>query len=255
MAMSSFDDLSIAYDNSIDWDARLKREVPFLLQQIPHKGPARILDLACGSGRHAIALAENLHTVTGFDKSQSMIDTAKKLAREKDVSIDFFKADMLDFSETIDSGFTLAICLGNSLALLPSFDNVTQVIEQVYSILDTDGFFIFQVLNFHKILESGFNFFPMKAGRTGTGQDVVFSRFFDHSFADDRSLLVLTSYVKNATGWSAQVRQQEVLHLNYEWLTTTLTDAGFPHFGLFGDYSGTPFTPDSHRSLIVKVWK
>jgi SAM-dependent methyltransferase len=253
--MSSFDNLALAYDNSIDWDARLNRELPFLLKHLSQKGSTSILDIACGSGRHSIALAEKSNTVTGFDTSQSMIAAARELAKRKGVSVDFLKADMLNFLEKIDVGFDLVICLGNSLALLPSFEDVTQVFEQVYTLLDSKGTFVFQVLNFEEILHSGFRFFPMKTGQTPTGQEVIFSRFFDHSSANNRSLLVLTSYVKNTNGWVAHVQHQTVLHLNYKWLTKELTKAGFSRFELFSDYSESPFVPDSHRSLIIRSRK
>jgi SAM-dependent methyltransferase len=253
--MDSFDDLAIAYDNSIDWDARLARELPFLLKSLPQVGSARILDIACGSGRHSIAFAKNSHAVTGFDNSQSMIDAAGKLAKKRGVSVDFFKADMLDFTRKVDARFNLAICLGNSLALLPSLKDVAQVIDNVHGILDTDGTFIFQVLNFQEILKTGFRFFSMKTGRIATDQEVVFSRFFDHSISDDRSLLVLTSYIKNTDDWESHVRQQVVLHLNHDWLTNILNDVGFSQVELCGDYSESPFAPASHRSLIIKARK
>jgi SAM-dependent methyltransferase len=253
--MSSFDDLALAYDNSIDWDARLKRELPFLQKHLSQNKPVRILDIACGSGRHSIALAENTHSVTGFDNSQSMIVAARALAKEKGVAVDFFKADMLDFSQNVDTRFNLAICLGNSLALLPSFEDVIQVIEQVYAELNEDGVFIFQVLNFEEILKSGFKFFPMKTGRTKTGQDVIFSRFFDHSLSDDRSLLVLTSYVKTNGDWVTHVRQTPVLHLHHNWIIKALNDTGFSQFEIFGDFSESSFHPNSQRSLIARVWK
>jgi SAM-dependent methyltransferase len=253
--MSSFDDLALAYDNSIDWDARLQRELPFLQKHLSLNKSARILDIACGSGRHSIALAENTHSVTGFDNSQSMIAAARALAKQKGVAVKFFKADMLDFSRKVDTSFNLAICLGNSLALLPSFEDVIQVIKQVYVQLDEDGVFIFQILNFEEILKSGFKFFPMKIGQIKTGEDVVFSRFFDHSLSDDRSLLVLTSYIKTAGNWSAHVSQQPVLHLRHDWITKVLNDTGFTRYELFGDYAESSFESNSHRSLITEAWK
>ena len=253
--MSSFDDLALAYDNSIDWDARLKRELPFIQKHLPQNKPARILDIACGSGRHSIALAENSHSVIGFDNSHSMIVAARALAKEKGVAVEFFQADMLDFFQKVDTRFNLTICLGNSLALLPSLEDVVQVIEQVYVDLDESGVFIFQVLNFEEILKSGFRFFPMKTGLTERGQDVVFSRFFDHSLSDVKSLLVLTSYVKTNGDWVTHVRQKPVLNLHHNWITKVLNDTGFSHYELFGDYSESSFNPDSHRNLIARVWK
>lgn len=253
--MSSFDDLVVAYDNSIDWDARLSRELPFLLKHLPKDSPARILDIACGSGRHSVALAKNSYSVTGFDSSQSMIDAAKQLSQPEGVSAEFLKANMLDFAEKIDSSFNLAICLGNSLALLASFEEVTQVLEQVYSILDTEGMFIFQVLNFEEILLKGFLVFPRKTGKTKAGQEVVFTRQFVLSSFENKSQLFLAAQVKNEDGWDTHVKQQSVLHLNHDWLTKVLTETGFSRIDLFGDYAEATFVADSHRNLIVRAWK
>jgi glycine/sarcosine N-methyltransferase len=253
--MSSFDDLALAYDNSIDWDARLNREIPFLLTHFVQGVSARILDIACGSGRHSIALAEKSHSVTGFDNSQSMINAAQELANEKGVSVDFLKADMLEFVEMVGTGFNLAICLGNSLALLPSFEQVAQVIEHVHTILDTEGIFIFQVLNFEEIIKTDFLVFPNKFGQTKNGQDVIFSRQFVLSDFKNKPQLKIASQVKNEDGWVTHVKHQSVLHLDHAWLTKIMTETGFSRIELFGDYSETPFVADSHRSLVVRVRK
>jgi hypothetical protein len=114
---------------------------------------------------------------------------------------------------------------------------VAQVIDNVHGILDTDGTFIFQVLNFQEILKTGFRFFSMKTGRIATDQEVVFSRFFDHSISDDRSLLVLTSYIKNTDDWESHFSQQVVLNLNNDWLSNILNDVGFSQVELCGYYS------------------
>ena len=253
--MSSFDDLALVYDNSIDWDARLKREIPFLLTHFLPRVSARILDIACGSGRHAIALAEKYHSVTAFDISQPMIHAAQELANEKGVSVDFLKADMLEFAEKVGTGFNLAICLGNSLALLPSFEQVAQVINHVHTILDTEGIFVFQVLNFEEIIKANFLIFPNKIGRTRTGQDVIFSRQFVLSDFKHKSQLKLASQVNTEDGWVTQVKHQSVLHLDHTWLTKIITETGFSRIELFGDYSETPFVADSHRNLVVRAWK
>ncbi|MHA2191397.1 MAG: hypothetical protein ACXAAP_14310 [Candidatus Thorarchaeota archaeon] len=64
--MSTFDELAIVYDNSIDWDSRLKRELPFLLESLPTTGQRRVLDMACGSGRHSVALSSEGWKWTSF---------------------------------------------------------------------------------------------------------------------------------------------------------------------------------------------
>ncbi len=52
------------------------------------------LDLACGTGRHAIFLAEKGWRVTAVDNSAVGIEIAKQRANEKAVEIDFRVADL-----------------------------------------------------------------------------------------------------------------------------------------------------------------
>ena len=92
--MSSFDSLSLVYDRSINWDARLRRELPFILEALSESGGNRVLDMACGSGRHSVALALEGADVIGFDSSASMIQAAKELASKNGVTPKFMVADM-----------------------------------------------------------------------------------------------------------------------------------------------------------------
>jgi tellurite methyltransferase len=54
----------------------------------------KALDLACGTGRHAIFLAENSWRVTAVDNSSVGIAIARQRAAEKGVEIDFRVADL-----------------------------------------------------------------------------------------------------------------------------------------------------------------
>jgi tellurite methyltransferase len=56
--------------------------------------PARVLDLACGAGRHAVFLAEKGWQVTAVDNSAVGIEIARQRAKEKGVTIDFRVADL-----------------------------------------------------------------------------------------------------------------------------------------------------------------
>ncbi len=58
------------------------------------KKPAKALDLACGTGRNAIYLAEKGWQVTAVDNSSVAIEIAKQRAAEKAVEINFRVADL-----------------------------------------------------------------------------------------------------------------------------------------------------------------
>jgi SAM-dependent methyltransferase len=71
--------------------------------------PSRILDLGCGTGGHALRLAQRGYDVTGVDRSASMIERAEEKARSVATSgaITFSRGDLLD----LDLGATFDVAL------------------------------------------------------------------------------------------------------------------------------------------------
>ncbi|MFW9889237.1 MAG: class I SAM-dependent methyltransferase [Candidatus Thorarchaeota archaeon] len=248
--MKSFDVLALAYDNSIDWDSRLGRELPFLQSVTTEYSSSRVLDMACGSGRHSVALASLGCQVVAFDASESMIKAARNHARNSKVEVEFQVTDMQSFSSVVDGFFDVVLCLGNSLALLPTIEVLHNVVEAVHNVLNPSGSFILQVLNFEEILNSGFKFFPIKGGKTATGDEVVFSRFYDHG-DENWSTLVAASFVKRGIEWETAISTQRVLHTNKDVVKKALATAGFENFDFFSDYHKKELVPDRSRNLVV----
>ncbi len=253
--MSSFDNLSLVYDRAINWDARLRRELPFIQDALSESGGNRVLDMACGSGRHSVALALKGADVVGFDSSTSMIQTAKELAVENGVAVRFMVADMTNLKTVLKEKFDLIVCLGNSLALVPSLLEVKKLLSAVHSRLNSKGVFVAQVLNFEQIKKTKSRFFPPKGGVTSEGDQVIFARFFSHLEPEESTTLVLTSFVKSSEGWSTTISTQSVLQLDQDSLTQAVRAAGFGQFEVYSDYGGNPFGSTEHRNLIIKARK
>ncbi len=62
------------------WVEDTKRQVDFLVQKLNLKGGERILDLACGFGRHSLELARRGFDVTGVDITPDYIKYASEQA-------------------------------------------------------------------------------------------------------------------------------------------------------------------------------
>jgi SAM-dependent methyltransferase len=60
---------------------------------------ARVLDLPCGNGRHSLALAERGFEVTGVDRTERYIETARSEAAKRGLQAKFLTGDMRDFRE------------------------------------------------------------------------------------------------------------------------------------------------------------
>src|SRR5436305_177111 len=72
----------------------------------------RVLDVACGFGRHAVHLARRGMRVTGLDLNAYLLGLAQERASEASVAVGFVQGDMqrLPFAGAFDA----AVCLGGS---------------------------------------------------------------------------------------------------------------------------------------------
>lgn len=107
------------------------REIDFLLDLLRLPAGAAILDVGCGTGRHAVALARRGFAVTGLDLSAGMLAQAEAAARAAGVRLELVKADATRFS--LPARFDAAICLcEGSFGLLGRDDDP---VEQPLAIL------------------------------------------------------------------------------------------------------------------------
>jgi len=253
--MGAFDDISLAYDNAIDWKARLSQEIPFLLSLLDNPKEKRVLDMACGSGRHSVSLAKHGAQVTGLDMSRTMIQAAQNHAESNSVKPVFIIADMVDVDRVVEGTFDLVICLGNSLALLNSVESVRSAMKAVYKLLNDRGSFVAQVLNFEEIHWTGFRSFPMKTGRLSDGTEVTFSRQFEHTDYPDSSTLIMSVFKSNEGEWTSEVSTQKVLNLKYDLMSDALIEIGFENTEFFSDYVRSPFERKESRNMVIHCVK
>ncbi|MFW9830799.1 MAG: class I SAM-dependent methyltransferase [Candidatus Thorarchaeota archaeon] len=249
--MTAFEELALIYDQSINWSVRLNHELPFITNLIPGTKNRRILDLACGSGRHAIALAKQGFSVIGLDSSSAMINAAQQHAQDHHVVVKFHKGDMRNAQSIVQGPFDLILCFGNSLALLPSSQALQETLNGVHSLLGQKGMFVAQVLNFDEIRHSGFRFFPLKSGITSSGKEVVFARFFELIKTAETAQLIFTSFIKTSSKWQTKTFAQTVLQLTKPLLEVHIKNAGFRQFFAFADYNKNSFSLKESRNLVI----
>jgi ubiquinone/menaquinone biosynthesis C-methylase UbiE len=105
-----------------------------------------ILDLACGEGHVARALAEATGknvTVLGVDASESMIRIAREKSQEYRDCLAFRQVDACDLAGIEDDSFDVAIC---NMALM-DIRNYRQAISEVSRTLRAKGVFVFSILH------------------------------------------------------------------------------------------------------------
>jgi ubiquinone/menaquinone biosynthesis C-methylase UbiE len=89
-----------------------KQEISFLLELLQLPEGARVLDVGCGPGRHAIELAKAGLAVTGVDVSRRFLEIAAANARSAGVKASFFEVDarQMPFDDEFDA--VISICQG-----------------------------------------------------------------------------------------------------------------------------------------------
>src|SRR5688572_20558593 len=84
-----FDDVFVDIYRDFLTPERTEREIEGLREMVPLEPGAAVLDLACGWGRHSIALARAGFRVTGLDLSETLLARARKRATAASVDVEF----------------------------------------------------------------------------------------------------------------------------------------------------------------------
>jgi SAM-dependent methyltransferase len=125
-------------------DGQIAAEATFIEESLGCEAGAMILDLACGTGRHAVELATRGYQVVGFDLSLAMLARASDEAHDRKQKINFVQGDMRDmtFEETFDGVFSWNTSFG-------FFDEEKNagVIAKVHRSLKKGGQFLLDVVN------------------------------------------------------------------------------------------------------------
>ncbi|RJP78430.1 MAG: class I SAM-dependent methyltransferase [Candidatus Zixiibacteriota bacterium] len=125
-----FDAHAPIYDDNV-FVQNTAKEIEFLLEELQLPSGAAILDLGCGTGRHAVALARRGFQVTGLDLSAEMLARAQAAAQAAGVNVEWIQADAARFSLPNKYDAAIGLCEG-SLGLLGQGDDP---IEQPLAIL------------------------------------------------------------------------------------------------------------------------
>lgn len=123
-----FDGLYKEIWRSIIPDILTQRETDFMISYFKLQPGMKVLDLMCGYGRHALALARNGIEVTAVDNLASYIQEIRATAERESLPINVVQADILNF---VPQGkYDLAIIMGNSLNFYNAEDSL-KILNQI----------------------------------------------------------------------------------------------------------------------------
>ena len=235
--MDFYESISAYYDHIFPVDAQAVR---FLAARA--RAGSRVLDLACGTGGHAVELARLGHRVTGVDLDAAMIRLAQAKAAAGKGGPDFRVLDMREAGKSLPAGYGLVYCIGNSLVHLESEQAIGGALAGWRGLLERGGNLVVQILNYDRIVARHVVELP-----TLVSEDppLRFMRRYDHS-AGDRVVQFRTELTVREPGGERTVTNTVPLWiLRREALERLAGRAGFRHLEVYGGFGGEPLGPDS----------
>lgn len=231
-------------------DKRTKCETAFIINQLRKnilKEDIKILDLACGQGRHSLECAKNGVKVIGLDYQENLLSIAKNKEKkikaensDNNLSIDFIQGDMraLPFHCEFDAVINLFTAFGY-------FDDSTnsKVIGEVKKSLKNQGVFIQDLTNKNYLLANAKNYWERV---THDGLLVTNEWNFDHKSERYTHRQWLNKKDGTVREFSHTVRvynKKEILDI--------YKNAGLEVINIFGDFSGNEYNENSSSRMIL----
>ncbi|MCV3274382.1 class I SAM-dependent methyltransferase [Roseobacter sp. WL0113] len=114
-------------------------------------GKKRILEIGCGTGQVAAALARMGHEVTAIDFSDESIKVAKGLAKKLELEIRFISCDFLEaeFKEEFDVAFALSSFVTHFL----SEEELSACLSQIHRCLTPEGVGVISLYDYGKLMK------------------------------------------------------------------------------------------------------
>ncbi len=222
-------------------------EVDFIETEMEYDRSRTILDIGCGTGRHAIELARRGYTVTGADLSESMLNKARANAEKAGVRVRFLQADArkLTFSREFD--FVQMICEGG-FSLMETDEMNFDILKGAVNALKPGGRLLFTTLNglfplFHSVKDF--------INENSAGGSVSRSNTFDLMTMRDHSVYEVVD--DSGQTLSLECNERYYLPSEITWLLKSLGMVSVTILGcpLGGWKRDIPLTTNDYEMLVI----
>ncbi len=246
--MTLYDTLAADYDRFVDWPARLAHELPSLEALFHEHAVRRVLDAACGTGQHALALAQRGYQAAGADSNAAMIERAREAARAAGLDVPFEVAGLGELAPAFPTTFDAVLCLGNSLPHLLTPQAVQAALADFAAVLRPGGLLVVQNRNYDAVWPRRERFMPLQTHREGE-REWLFFRFMD--FHEATLTFNVVTLTRDGAAWRYRVGATELRPIFQRDLAAWLPAAGFKEARFWGGYDRAPFDPQASGDLVA----
>jgi SAM-dependent methyltransferase len=244
-----FDDLAEIYEAMIDWPKRLANEEPFYRRLFGRIDARRVLDAACGGGRHAAMFHSWGLQVEGADLSPGMLARARALYGEP-AGLHWTERS---FSAAIEprEPFDAVVCVGNSLALASDWAEVEQALACMLAAIRRGGMLVVQVLNVWRLPEGPCQWQRIRRATFGSAEVLIAKGVHRSGSRGYVDLLVVDL---DAVG---RTHSESIPFLGLEAaeLEQAAVRAGAKGLQFFGGYQDQPYDRAASTDLVLIAQK
>lgn len=226
----------LALPSDPDWT---EQQAGFVVERLALREGARVLDLACGRGRIAIALARRGCRVTGVDLSPRSLELARADADAAGVKLELVHRDMRGLAD--EDAFDAVVSVFSSFGYFDDQADDERVLAAVARALAPGGRFLLDMINPIALAP---NYVPREWRQFDDGTVLLEERSYDHLRGRHDSTWTFV----RADG-SRSERRTSIRGYTAVELVSMLHAAGLEVDGAWGSWDGTELG-DGHRTIL-----
>ena len=206
--------------------------------------PQRVLDMGCGTGHLAVALAGQGHSVVGADPARAMLDVARRKPNAGQVT--WVEADAAGLD--LDTRFDLITTTGHVFQVFLTDEAVHEALVNLKRHLAVNGRLTFETRN------PAFRAWEKWTPDQATGQAAIpeiglITIYYDVQTVTDKLVTFNTSI--HYASEEVVVVPSTLRFMPQGELARHLQQAGFTNLVWVGDWDGSPFQPDSPEIIVI----
>jgi SAM-dependent methyltransferase len=222
-------------------EERTREQVDFLVEALALAPGARVLDLACGHGRHSLELARRGYRVTGLDLSAPSLEVARETAEDGGLEVEFGECDMREIP--FEDEFDAVLNLFSSFGYFEDAEDDRRVLSAVAGALRPGGAFLLDTIHPPWLFR---HFQPLSWEEHDDGTLFLEERTLDllRGRSDARWIAV------RPDGGRSELRHSLRIYTLAE-LASMLAEAGLDVERTYGGFDGSELGLESRRLIVV----